>query len=197
VHDEKIRSKIQEACIKHNFICDNYTEDKAMQLYNLFLYQMGLILVGPAGSGKSTSLKTLIQTIEIINPGVVVDCYNINPKAINKVDLYGHFDENTDIMHDGILTKTIRKTLDSNDVANRFVFIILDGDIDPVWAENLNSVLDDSKLFTLSNGERMNIPRNFRFIFEVQDLRYTTNATISRCGLSYYSDLYVNFEVLY
>lgn len=89
-------------------------------------------------------------------------------------------------MHDGILTKIIRKSLDSNsEDKNRFIFIVFDGDVDPVWAENLNSVLDDSKLFTLSNGERMNIPKNFRFVFEVQDLKYTTNATISRCGLSY------------
>lgn len=74
-------------------------------------------------------------------------------------------------MHDGILTKVIRKTLDALDQKNKFTFIVFDGDIDPVWAENLNSVLDDSKLFTLSNGERMNIPKNFRFIFEVQDLK--------------------------
>lgn len=74
-------------------------------------------------------------------------------------------------MHDGILTKVIRKTLDAIDQKNKFTFIVFDGDIDPVWAENLNSVLDDSKLFTLSNGERMNIPKNFRFVFEVQDLK--------------------------
>jgi len=64
-------------------------------------------------------------------------------------------------MHDGILTKIIRKTLETNtDVSNKWIFIIFDGDIDPVWAENLNSVLDDCKLFTLPNGERMNIPKN-------------------------------------
>jgi dynein heavy chain 1 len=146
---------------------------------------MGLILVGPTGSGKSSSLTSVVELVEMINPNVKVDIYYINPKAVNKIELYGFFDENTDFMHDGILTKVIRKTLDSMDQKNKFTFIVFDGDVDPVWAENLNSVLDDSKLFTLSNGERMNIPKNFRFIFEVQDLKYTTNATVSRCGLSY------------
>ena len=43
-------------------------------------------------------------------------------------------------------------------------WIIFDGDVDPQWVENLNSVLDENKLLTLPNGERLAIPPNVRFL---------------------------------
>lgn len=44
-------------------------------------------------------------------------------------------------------------------------WIIFDGDVDPEWVENLNSVLDDNKLLTLPNGERLSLPPNVMLLF--------------------------------
>lgn len=51
-----------------------------------------------------------------------------------------------------------------------------------------NSVLDDNKLLTLPNGERLNLPPNVRVMFEVEHLRYATLATVSRCGMIWFSE---------
>jgi dynein heavy chain 1 len=64
--------------------------------------------------------------------------------------------------------------------------------VDPEWAENLNSVLDDNKLLTLPNGERLAIPNNVRIIFEVETLKYATLATVSRCGMVWFSNDVLN-----
>ena len=46
--------------------------------------------------------------------------------------------------------------------------MVFDGDVDPNWVENLNSVLDDTKQLTLSNGKRLALPSCIRVMFEVQ-----------------------------
>lgn len=75
-------------------------------------------------------------------------------------------------------------------------WIIFDGDVDPEWVENLNSVLDDNRLLTLPNGERLAIPPNVRIMFEVQDLRFATLATVSRCGMVWFSEDVITSEIV-
>lgn len=62
---------------------------------------------------------------------------------------------------------------------------MFDGDVDAVWVENMNSVMDDNKLLTLANGDRIRLLRHCAMLFEVFDLQYASPATISRCGMVY------------
>lgn len=58
--------------------------------------------------------------------------------------------------------------------------MILDGPVDNFWVENLNSVLDDSKVLCLSSGERINLTPNTRLVFEVDSLINTSPATVNK-----------------
>lgn len=80
---------------------------------------------------------------------------------------------------------------------NKRQWIIFDGDVDPEWVENLNSVLDDNKLLTLPNGERLSLPPNVRVMFEVQDLKFATLATVSRCGMVWFSEDVLSTEMIF
>ena len=67
-------------------------------------------------------------------------------------------------------------------------YIILDGDLDANWIESMNSVMDDNKILTLANNERIPVKGHMRLLFEIRDLKYATPATVSRAGILYISD---------
>jgi dynein heavy chain 1 len=97
-----------------------------------------------------------------------------------------------------VFTSVLRKIIENiRGESSKRHWIIFDGDVDPEWAENLNSVLDDNKLLTLPNGERLSIPSNVRIMFEVETLKYATLATVSRCGMIYFSDDVVSYEMIF
>jgi hypothetical protein len=58
-------------------------------------------------------------------------------------------------------------------------------------------VLDDNKLLTLPNGERLNLPSNVRIMFEVEHLHYATLATFSRCGMIWFSEVVIEPSMVY
>jgi dynein heavy chain 1 len=155
------------------------------------------MMVGPTGCGKSAAWKILLETLEKVD-GKKGEAYVIDPKAINKDDLYGKLDSTTAEWTDGVFTMTLRNIIDNRrgeDKKNHW--IIFDGDVDPEWAENLNSVLDDNKLLTLPSGERLSIPPNVKIMFEVESLKHATLATVSRCGMVWFSDTTVTLDMIY
>jgi dynein heavy chain len=80
---------------------------------------------------------------------------------------------------DGILSKLFRE-LNGPGKENEMRWIVYDGDVDALWVENMNSVMDDNKLLTLPNGERIRLQPHVKLLFEVADLQYASPATISR-----------------
>ena len=155
------------------------------------------MMVGPTGCGKSAAWKILLETLERVD-GIKGESYIVDPKAINKDDLYGRLDSTTAEWTDGVFTLVLRRIIDNvRGESSKRHWIIFDGDVDPEWAENLNSVLDDNKLLTLPSGERLSIPPNVRIMFEVENLKNATLATVSRCGMVWFSEETVTLSMIF
>ena len=192
---EELRNHLRQVCQQmHLTFTDNpeasgyMWSEKVIQLYQISLLHHGFMLVGPSGSGKTTAWRVLLKAIENLTQTEYV-AHVIEPKALSKEALYGNLDPNTREWSDGLFTALLRRIVDNaRGELKKQHWIIFDGDVDPDWVENLNSVLDDNKLLTLPSGERIALPSNVRIVFEVQDLRYATLATVSRCGMVWFSD---------
>ena len=93
-------------------------------------------------------------------------------QAITLEELYGDFDLATNEWTDGVLSSVMRSTCldESKATGHMDKWILFDGPVDTVWIESMNSVMDDNKILTLINGERINMPENVILLFETQDL---------------------------
>ena len=116
--------------------------------------------------------------------GLTTKLFTINPKDRSVVELYGILDPNTRDWTDGLLSNIFRDMNKPTD-KNERKYIVFDGDVDALWVENMNSVMDDNRLLTLANGERIRLQKHCALLFEVYDLQYASPATISRCGMVY------------
>jgi dynein heavy chain 1, cytosolic len=161
---------------------------KILQLYQIQKIHHGVMMVGQSASGKSAIWNVLLRALQKVE-GIEGVSHVIDPKVMSKEALYGNLDSTTREWTDGLFTSILRKVVDNlRGEDSKRHWIIFDGDVDPEWVENLNSVLDDNKLLTLPNGERLNLPPNVRIMFEVESLKYATLATVSRCGMVWFSD---------
>ncbi|XP_044749353.1 cytoplasmic dynein 2 heavy chain 1 [Coccinella septempunctata] len=188
--DERLVRALEESFVELGLVPNERQLKKCVELYGQLKQRMGVAIVGPPSSGKSTIRnllrKALLKMGENVNQNV------FNPKSITKNQLLGQVDSNTRQWNDGILTKySLQVTSESPDV---WSWIVCDGDVDPEWVESLNSVLDDNRLLTLPSGWRIQFGPNVNFFFETHNLDQASPATISRIGIVLLSEQDLNVD---
>lgn len=97
------------------------------------------------------------------NPHKII---KLNPKAITAEQMYGVKSEISVDWIPGVFSTIWEK---NNKRSNKHTtWITCDGPVDAIWIENLNTVLDDNKILTLANGERIAMTENCKMVFEVE-----------------------------
>ena len=197
-NDKLLLAAVAAVCEEDSLeLCPGWT-DKILQLKQVLDMRHGVMMVGPSNTGKTTAWRTLLKALGRVD-GAKGDFYVIDPKSIKKEKLYGSLDPNTLEWTDGVFTKLLRKVSEGASLRGgmRRSWIVFDGDVDPEWAENLNSVLDDNKVLTLPSGDRLKIPNNVRIMMEVDSLQHATMATVSRCGMVWFAEDTVPVDALF
>nr|XP_051708760.1 dynein axonemal heavy chain 11 isoform X1 [Oryctolagus cuniculus] len=154
---------------------------KVLQLEELLTVRHSVFVVGNAGTGKSKILRTLNRTYVNLEQKPVWN--DLNPKAVTTDELFGFIHPATREWKDGLFSSVLREQ--ANLMHDGPKWIVLDGDIDPMWIESLNTVMDDNKVLTLASNERVALTPSMRLLFEIHHLRMATPATVSRAGILY------------
>jgi dynein heavy chain len=183
---------------------------KVAQYQELLDVRHSVMLLGCAGSAKSTIWRVLADTHNLkdnyadCQPG---ECFRpkpravfepVNPKSVTSNELYGYMTLAKD-WKDGVLS-IIMRGMSKNYAEAGFTpsqtykWVVLDDDIDAVWIESMNTVMDDNKVLTLVSNERIPLSDAMRMVFEINSLVNATPATVSRAGILYVNETDVGWR---
>lgn len=193
-----------------------YVITMCTQLISNLKFKHGIMLIGESLSGKSTCLEVIkslnknfldgtnIKDLKDIEQFLYeISSITIFPKALELDDLYGKLIRTREEVRytEGLLPYHLKElsnveSKQSQDKTNKklhYKWLILDGSIDSLWVETLNTVLDETKMLSLPSGYRVNVKNDIKLIFEAENLTQATPATVSRVGLVYFESEKLSF----
>nr|CAB3238692.1 dynein heavy chain 8, axonemal-like [Phallusia mammillata] len=189
-HD--METAITQVAQERGLVAHGNWVSKVLQLHQMAQLRQGVVVAGPAGTGKSSLISVLVDALCLLphnhgsgrasSPALSSHkLQRLNPMTVDDVSLmFGSVNHSNEWV-DGILTHAWRK-------ANRnqsTTWLCLDGPLVTCWADRLNSVLDGHKVLPLSNGERLLLTNNMRLVFETTELKSASPSLLSRTGLVY------------
>jgi len=193
--DSEVESGAMQASRDAGLQPDSDFVKKVVQFQELLDVRHSVMLLGPGGCGKTEIWKMLAGHHNLKaesrskRPCI---CEVVNPKAVTGDELYGYMTLAKD-WKDGCLS-IIMRGMSKNDRDLGFheyqtnKWVVLDGDIDAVWIESMNTVMDDNKVLTLVSNERVALTPAMRMVFEINSLANATPATVSRAGILYVNE---------
>ncbi|XP_023931015.1 dynein beta chain, ciliary-like [Lingula anatina] len=161
---------------------------RVVQLSHLNTAHQTIIVTGPAGCGKSECIKTF--AVAERERGKTISIQSIFTKALESEELLGYVDPYTKEWRDGLLPSLLRKFCIQSAAMNYDMntkpvmkMLQLDGELDPVQLELMESILHNDGAIVLGNNERVIMPDNLRFMWEVDSLHNVSPSILATVGI--------------
>jgi len=154
-----------------------------------------MFIIGSPGVAKSSIWRNMGNAFTLSGHETITDI--VDPKAVTSNELFGCINYKTKEWKDGVLSVMMRdmnKNQGKFKATQKYKWVILDGDVDPMWIESLNTVMDDNKVLTLVSQERIPLTPEMRLIIEVSHLKNATPATVSRGGVLFVNETDVGWK---
>lgn len=184
---------VDRCLTKRKLIISDAVRQKTKQIHEMLTIHSGIICIGDTMTGKTTAWQLLADVVREMamtdNGGSGHDVAHriINPKSISLDQLYGHYDCVTREWCAGALELVFAEMLmATGGQSQSHGWIIFDGIIDPMWIEQLHTLLDDNRKLCLASGQIIERTSSMTFIFETDDVTFASPATLARCGIVYF-----------
>ena len=192
VVDEDLKAIAAAVCLKAGLQPVEELLIKVVQFQELLDVRHSVMLLGPAGCGKTTIWQTLLGCHNHGNEKRVAVAEVVNPKAVFNEELFGYMTLAKD-WKDGCLSIVMRgMSFDDRDMGyydwQTTKWIVLDDDVDTLWIESMNTVMDANKMLTLVSNERIPLTNAMRMVFEIDSIDNGSPATVSRAGMLYINE---------
>ncbi len=196
--DDDLQKLAVQSCLDSKLQPETGFVHKVVQLQELLDVRHSVMLLGPAGCAKTSIWKMLAASHNLGKAKKVCVTEVVNPKAVPLAELYGYMtlakewkDGVVSIIMRG-MSKNFKELGFSENQTHKW--IVFDGDIDTLWIESMNTVMDDNKTLTLVSNERIPLSRSMRLLFEINSVENASPATVSRAGMLYINDTDVGWR---
>ena len=196
--DDDLKKKIITVAKASGLQYDESFVNKTCNFQELLDVRHSVMLLGCTGCAKTTIWKALQAAHNLDKPKPTCIAETVNPKSVTGDELYGYMTLAKD-WKDGVLSIIMRGM--SKNYADQgfhdfqtYKWVVLDGDIDAVWIESMNTVMDDNKVLTLVSNERVPLSAAMRMVFEINSLKNATPATVSRAGILFINEVDIGWR---
>ena len=154
---------------------------RCMQLHLLLHNFSSCFVLGPPGSGKSSLIQT-ISSAHRSESGVAANVRHVNPKAISPMCLFGLPDPTQKLKQvDGVLPALLRGMAEVDSETPQ-QWIVLDGPIDPSWADLIGTLVpDDGQL--LIGQECIGKNPMLKMVFECENVCHASPSMLASGGI--------------